>query len=138
MLRDASVGMTRLTSISVGVPGAAGAGRAANADSMPPSKANFIRLRNILPPALIAHQGTTPRRPDDNPQERKGQRSAITARYRHAWPPAASAARTRAGVRGTRRMRTPIASNTALPIAARTRAEAASPPPLGLSRGPAH
>src|SRR5258706_15208919 len=127
MLRDASVAMTRLTSTSVGVPGAAGAGRAANADSMPPSKANFIRLRNILPPALIAHQGTTPRRPDDNPQERKGQRSAITARYPHARPPAASAAGTRAGGRRQARIRTPIASDTAIPLPAGTGAEAPAP-----------
>src|SRR5580704_3137098 len=53
-------------------------------------------------------------------------------RPRHAAP---SAALILADVKGTERNRTPVASNTALPIAAGTTAQAGSPPPHGASFG---
>src|SRR5205823_11522567 len=46
-----------------------------------------------------------------------------------------SAAFTRAGVNGTRRRRTPVASNTALPIAAGTKPSAISAAPEGAASG---
>src|SRR5262245_57949192 len=47
----------------------------------------------------------------------------------------ANAAFTRSGVKGTRRRRTPVASNTALPIAAGTSPRAISAAPEGASSG---
>src|SRR5712691_7175326 len=76
MLSETSVAMTSLMSTLTGPSGAAGAGRVASAANNGPSRANFIRPRNILPrvSALIADLlGTFPSEADDSLQRVKQQ-----------------------------------------------------------------
>src|SRR5712672_3588123 len=76
MLSETSVAMTSLMSTLTGPSGAAGAGRVASAANSPPSRASFIRPRNILPRVsalIIGLLETFPSEADDSLQRSKQQ-----------------------------------------------------------------